>query len=97
MDPSRTDAKKDKFMGSVKDNVGSVFGNESLQAEGKSQNSAGAVQETAANVQGYVQGAADNIAGAVKGAYHSLTGNTSSEMGDKAQKAKGEAQKEWNS
>lgn len=96
MDPSRTEAKKDKVVGSVKENVGSVVGNESLEAKGKSQNSAGVVQETAANVQGYVQGAADQVAGAVKGAYNSLAGNTGSEAADKVQKKKGEAQKEFN-
>ncbi|KAG2237272.1 hypothetical protein BDF21DRAFT_411142 [Thamnidium elegans] len=97
MDPSRTMSKKDQFVGSVKENTGAAVGNESLEARGKAQNNAGDVQETAANVQGYVQGAADQVAGAVKGAYNSLTGNTTEEVGNKFQRKKGEAQKEYNS
>lgn len=96
MDPSRTDAKKDQFIGSVKENAGAAVGNESLEARGKAQNNAGDVQETAANVQGYVQGAVDQVAGAVKGAYNSLTGNTADEAANKVQQKKGEAQKEYN-
>jgi uncharacterized protein YjbJ (UPF0337 family) len=61
MDTSRTDAKKDKFVGDVKDKVGGATGNESMQAKGKSQNASGETQETAANVQGFVQGAVDQV------------------------------------
>lgn len=95
--PSRTEAKKDQFVGNVKENIGSAVGNESLEAKGKTQNNAGVVQETAATVQGYVAGAADQVVGAVKGAYNSLTGDTSAEVGNKVQEKKGEAQKTFNS
>lgn len=95
--PSRTEAKKDQFVGNVKENVGSAVGNESLEAEGKTQNNAGAIQETAATVQGYVTGAVDQVAGAVKGAYNALTGDTTAEAENKVQEKKGEAQKAFNS
>ncbi|KAI8080771.1 uncharacterized protein B0P05DRAFT_468751 [Gilbertella persicaria] len=97
MEPSRTDAKKDQFIGSVKDNVGGAVGNESMQSKGKTQNAAGHGQETAANVTDYVKGAMDQAAGAVKGAYNSLTGNTTGEAQNKMQQHKGEAQKEFSS
>ncbi|KAI8353247.1 hypothetical protein EDC96DRAFT_517317 [Choanephora cucurbitarum] len=91
--PSRTDAKKDQFVGDVKQNVGSAVGNESLESKGQAQNAAGHGQETAATLTDYVKGTADQVAGAVKGAYNSLTGNTTSEAGNKVQEKKGEAQK----
>ncbi|CAO3654996.1 unnamed protein product [Mucor hiemalis] len=95
--PSRTEAKKDQFIGHTKENVGHVLGNESLEAKGKTQANAGAVQETAANVAGYVQGAVDQVSGAVQGAYNALTGNSAGEAESKAQEKKGEAQKAFNS
>ncbi|KAG2235579.1 hypothetical protein BDF21DRAFT_411588 [Thamnidium elegans] len=95
--PSKTEAKKDQLVGNVKENVGHAVGNQSLEAEGKTQNGAGAAQETAANVQGYVQGAANQVSGAVQGAYNSLTGNSTAEAGSKVQEKKGEAQKALNS
>ncbi|KAI9363313.1 hypothetical protein BD770DRAFT_381229 [Pilaira anomala] len=95
--PSRTEAKKDQFVGSAKETVGSAVGNESLEAKGKTQNNAGAVQDIAATAQSYVEGAADQVSGAVKGAYNSLTGNTTAEAGNKVQEKKGEAQKAYNS
>jgi uncharacterized protein YjbJ (UPF0337 family) len=95
--PSRTEAKKDQFVGHTKENVGHVVGNESLEAKGKTQANAGSVQETAANVAGYVQGAVDQVSGAVKGTINSITGNNSGEAANKAQEKKGEAQKTFNS
>jgi uncharacterized protein YjbJ (UPF0337 family) len=95
--PSRTEAKKDQFVGHVKENVGHVVGNESLEQKGKTQSGAGQVQETAANVAGYVQGVANQVTGAVQGAYNSLTGNTADEASNKATEKKGEAQKAFNS
>ncbi|KAI9357402.1 hypothetical protein BD770DRAFT_388648 [Pilaira anomala] len=95
--PSRTEAKKDQFVGHAKENVGHVVGNESLEAKGKTQANAGSVQETAANISGYVQGAVSQVSGAVQGAVNSLTGNTTGEAENKAEQKKGEAQKAFNS
>lgn len=66
--PSNTEAKKDQLVGSVKENVGYAVGNQSLESEGKAQNSAGKVQETAANVQASVQNAADKATGVLQDA-----------------------------
>ncbi|GAA5797588.1 hypothetical protein HPULCUR_002976 [Helicostylum pulchrum] len=95
--PSRTEAKKDQFIGHTKENVGHVVGNESLETKGKTQANAGQVEETAANLTGYVQGAFNQASGAVQGAVNALTGNTSGEAGNKVQEKKGEAQKSVNS
>ncbi|KAI9359092.1 hypothetical protein BD770DRAFT_386589 [Pilaira anomala] len=95
--PSRTEAKKDQFIGQAKEHVGYAVGNESLEAKGKTQANAGQVEETAANLSGYVQGAVNQVSGAVQGAMNALTGNTSAEAGSKVQEKKGEAQKSFNS
>ncbi|CAO3635097.1 unnamed protein product [Mucor fragilis] len=88
MDFSKTDSKKDRAVGNVKDTVGGAVGNESLQSE---------AQGALATAQGYVQGAADQVSGAAKGAVNSLTGNNTGEAGNKLQEKKGEAQKNFNS
>lgn len=97
MNPSKTDAKKDQFAGSVRENVGSALGNESMEARGKGQNASGNVQETLATAQNYVQGTVNQVTGAAKGAYNALIGDTSGEASAKVQNKKGEAQKEYNS
>ncbi|KAG2198920.1 hypothetical protein INT46_008252 [Mucor plumbeus] len=94
--PSKTEAKKDQFVGNVKENVGSAVGNESLEAKGTAQKSDGNVQEIAANVQHFVQGAYDQAAGAVQGVVDSITGNNSGEAEAKVQEKKGEAERKIN-
>ncbi|KAL0081644.1 hypothetical protein J3Q64DRAFT_1730717 [Phycomyces blakesleeanus] len=95
--PSKTDAKKDQLIGDAKDTVGTMVGNESLQAKGQAQHNEGVVQETAANISGFVQGLSDQVQGTVTGAYNALTGNTTGEVTSKAEKKSGEAQKAVNS
>ncbi|KAI9266066.1 hypothetical protein BY458DRAFT_437660 [Sporodiniella umbellata] len=97
MNPSKTDGKTDQAIGSAKQAVGNVFGNEELEAKGNAQHSSGKIEETAANVQGYVQGLTDQVSGAIKGAYNSLTGHSGHEAANKAEEKAGEAQKKWNS
>ncbi|CAO3654685.1 hypothetical protein MBANPS3_009963 [Mucor bainieri] len=79
--PSKTEAKKDQFVGNVKENVGSAVGNESLEAKGTAQKS---------------DGAYDQAAGAVQGVVNSLTGNNSGEAEAKVQEKKGEAERKIN-
>ncbi|KAG2206784.1 hypothetical protein INT46_008652 [Mucor plumbeus] len=88
MDFSKTDSKKDRATGNIKDTVGGAVGNESLQSEGKAQNTSGQAQGALATAQGYVAGAADQVSGAAKGAVNSLTGNNSGEAGNKFQEKK---------
>jgi uncharacterized protein YjbJ (UPF0337 family) len=95
--PSKTDAKKDQFVGDVKSTMGSAVGNESLEAKGQTQHNSGLVEETTANVAGYVQGAVNTVSGVVSGAVGALTGNTSQEATGKAEEKKGEAKKSQNS
>ncbi|CEG67047.1 hypothetical protein CU097_006545 [Rhizopus azygosporus] len=94
--PSKSEAKKDQFVGNVKETVGNAVGNESLESKGQAQNTSGKVQETAANITGYVQGMVNQASGAVMGAVNSLTGNTTDEASNKVTEKKGEAQKEFN-
>lgn len=94
--PSKTDAKKDQFVGNVKETAGHAVGNESLESKGKAQHGSGLVQETAANVSNFVQGTVNSVSGAVQGAVGALTGNTSQEANGKAEEKKGEAQKTFN-
>ncbi|KAI8378005.1 uncharacterized protein BYT42DRAFT_497603 [Radiomyces spectabilis] len=93
--PSKSDAKMDKGIGNIKETAGSAVGNQSLENKGKAQHGEGQTQETAANITGYVQGMANQASGAVKGAINSLTGNTTEETGNKAEKKKGEAQQSF--
>ena len=51
--PSRSEAKKDQFVGNVKETAGNLVGNERLQAEGKTQHGQGQANEAAANIIGY--------------------------------------------
>ncbi|EIE76031.1 hypothetical protein RO3G_00735 [Rhizopus delemar RA 99-880] len=92
--PSRTDAKKDQFVGNVKETAGNAVGNESLENKGQAQNASGKTQETAANVTDYIKGTINQASGAVMGAVNSLTGNTTDEAGNKVCQKKGEAQQE---
>ncbi|KAI8082384.1 hypothetical protein BDF21DRAFT_361500 [Thamnidium elegans] len=95
--PSRTEAKKDQFIGHAKENVGYAVGNESLETKGKTQANAGQVEETAVNLTGYVQGAINQASGVIQGTVNAITGNTSGEAENKVQEKKGEAQKSLNS
>jgi uncharacterized protein YjbJ (UPF0337 family) len=95
--PSKTEAKKDQFVGDVKETAGSAVGNESLESKGKTQHGTGLVEETAANVSGFVTGTVNQVTGATQGIVNSIFGNNSGEASAKATEKKGEAQKEVNS
>lgn len=95
--PSRTDAKKDQFVGNIKETVGHAVGNESLETRGKAQHGSGMVEETMANVSGYMQGAYNTVSGTVQGVAGAFTGNTSQEASGKVEKKKGQAEKEFKS
>ncbi|KAG0748525.1 hypothetical protein G6F57_003712 [Rhizopus arrhizus] len=96
MNPSRTEGKKDQMTGNIKETMGGMMGNKSMESEGQTQRGEGNVQEKAANVTGYMQGLGKQVSGTMKDTYNSLTGNTSGEAGGKAEQKTGEAQKKWN-
>ncbi|KAI7863189.1 hypothetical protein BDF14DRAFT_1846443 [Spinellus fusiger] len=96
MNPSNTNAKWNKGVGSVKETAGDMLGNERLQGEGKTQNSSGNMEEMGAKAQGYVSGLMEQAKGAVSGAMDSLTGNDSGRVESKAQELSGDAKKKWN-
>ncbi|KAI8365881.1 hypothetical protein EDC96DRAFT_509130 [Choanephora cucurbitarum] len=66
--PSKTEAKKDQFVGDAKETVGSAVGNERLKSEGQTQHGNGLLQETTANLAGAVQGTLNTVTGTVNGA-----------------------------
>ncbi|KAL9549468.1 hypothetical protein MBANPS3_005196 [Mucor bainieri] len=86
--PSKTDAKTDQLVGTVKENVGYAVGNERLRGEGKAQHGQGQVEEQAATTLGYVQGLTSQVTGAVQGAVNSLVGNNSGEASAKVEQKK---------
>lgn len=71
----RTQGKKDQTIGSGKEFVGNLFGNDSLTREGKQQNASGEGQEAFGQVKNYVGGAADRVTGTIGAAAANLVGN----------------------
>ena len=61
MDKEHIKGAAQKIEGSVKDTVGSVTGNEKLQAEGKADKAAGAARETAGDVKDAGRKVADSF------------------------------------
>lgn len=71
----RTQGQWDQTMGSVKEAVGNLTGNENLKAQGREQNLQGQGQEAKGQLNDLGQGISDRVGGAIGGAYASLTGN----------------------
>ena len=61
MDKEHIKGAADKAKGAVKDAVGSVTGNEKLQAEGKADKAAGAARESAGDVKDAGRNGADAV------------------------------------
>ncbi|ORY01617.1 putative cruciform DNA binding protein [Basidiobolus meristosporus CBS 931.73] len=77
--------------GAIKENVGSAFGNEQMQAEGKATRAEGNAEYKKAQAEGYAQGAA------CKDTVGSAVGNEQMEAEGKAGRAKGDARMSANS
>ncbi|ORY01613.1 CsbD family protein [Basidiobolus meristosporus CBS 931.73] len=75
--------------GAIKENVGSAFGNEQMQAEGKATRAEGMPR--------YAQGAGEKLKGSVKDTVGSAVGNEQMEAEGKAGRAKGDARMSANS
>ncbi|KAL9545318.1 hypothetical protein MBANPS3_007206 [Mucor bainieri] len=68
--PSKTEARKDQYMGDAKQTVGSAVGNDHLQAQGQAQNN----NETTANAANLVTGVVNGATGTVQGVLGGLLG-----------------------
>ncbi|ORY01629.1 putative cruciform DNA binding protein [Basidiobolus meristosporus CBS 931.73] len=83
--------------GAVKENVGSAFGNEQMQAEGKATRTEGNAEYKKAQAEGYAQGAGEKLKGNVKDTVGSAIGNEQMQAEGKAGHAKGDARMGANS
>ena len=83
--------------GTVKETVGNMIGNRSMEAEGKAQHAAGNAEYEQARAQGYASGVMNSVSGNVKHATGNVLGNERLQAEGKAEHVKGEAKKEVNS
>lgn len=72
--PTNNEAKKDRYVGQAKENVGQTFGNESLENKGQAQHNTGMIEETASNVGGLVDGTVNTVGGLLGGTVNTLGG-----------------------
>lgn len=73
--PDRTQGSWDQTIGSGKETVGNLIGNESLKHEGRDQNLKGQGQEAQGQLSDFGTGVSSRVQGAVGGAAASLTGD----------------------
>ena len=83
-DPNRSEGSWNQTVGSGKEALGNLVGNESLKKQGVQQNAEGKEQEAKGQLNDLGSGIADRVSGTVGGAVASVTGN-------QADKAKYEA------
>ena len=88
-DPERQKGSWDQTIGSAKETVGGLIGNQSLKNEGREQNAAGQGREAAGQVSDLGKGVADRVSGSVQGGFASLTGNTEAKLKADEQHATG--------
>lgn len=74
-DPDRTQGSWNQTVGSGKETLGNLIGNESLKKEGARQNQEGQAQEAQGQLSDLGQGISDRVGGTVGGAIAGLTGN----------------------
>ncbi|EKG13527.1 CsbD-like protein [Macrophomina phaseolina MS6] len=74
-DPNRTEGSWNQTIGSGKETLGNLIGNESLKKEGARQNQEGKGQEAQGQLSDLGQGISDRVGGTVGGAIAGLTGN----------------------
>lgn len=75
----RTEGQYDQTMGSVKEALGNLTGNENLKTQGREQNMQGQGQEAKGQLSDLGQGISDRVGGTVGSAYATLTGNKAAE------------------
>lgn len=75
----RSDGQWNQTVGSAKETIGGLLGNENLKQQGREQNLQGQGQEAKGQVSDLGQGISDRVSGTVGGAFAGLTGNTSAQ------------------
>lgn len=76
-DPDRSTGSWNQTVGSAKEFVGGLVGNESLKQTGREQNRSGQEQEARGQINDYASGFTDRVSGAVGSAAAGLTGDRS--------------------
>ncbi|GFP52651.1 hypothetical protein ACSS6W_003263 [Trichoderma asperelloides] len=74
-DPNRTEGSWNQTIGSAKETLGGLIGNESLKQAGRQQNLEGQQQEAKGQLHDYGHGMGDRVQGTVGGAVAGLTGD----------------------
>ncbi len=94
--PSKVSGNMESTKGAVKENIGHLFGNKSMEMEGKSDRAHGDAEVAAAKAQGMAKGAMDQMSGSIKNTAGKLFGNEKMRAEGEAERLKGKAQKEVN-
>ncbi|KAK3944949.1 hypothetical protein QBC46DRAFT_372355, partial [Diplogelasinospora grovesii] len=74
-DPDRTTGSWNQTVGSAKEFVGGLVGNQNLKQAGREQNQEGQAQEAKGQINDYASGASDRVTGTVGSAVAGLTGD----------------------
>jgi len=90
--PDRAAGSWNQTLGSAKETVGGLVGNESLKQAGRQQNLEGQQQEAKGQLNDFGSGVADRATGAVGGAFAGLTGNTAAQAEYQKQHDSGKTQ-----
>ena len=78
-DPNRANGSWDQTVGSAKESLGNLIGNESLRRTGAEQNAAGKEQEAKGQLKDWGAGIQDRAQGAVGGIAAAVSGNREDE------------------
>ncbi|CAG8562326.1 4397_t:CDS:2 [Ambispora leptoticha] len=93
---TKTHGNTTYYTGAAKEKVGTVLGNERMQAEGKVEKLQGESEYNAAQFKGQTQGVKDNVKGHAKDAIGGITGNQQMQAEGKLDKTSGQAQQKAN-
>ena len=92
----RIKGKAEAIKGHVKHGVGSLIGNEQMQAEGHAEEAAGEARQEAAKAAERLKGTGEELKGKLKGAAGDLIDNEQMEAEGKADELKGQARQKAN-
>ena len=92
----RIKGKAEEIKGHVKHGVGSLIGNEQMQAEGHAEEAAGEARQEAAKAAERLKGTGEELKGKLKGAAGDLIDNEQMQAEGKADELKGQARQKAN-
>jgi uncharacterized protein YjbJ (UPF0337 family) len=92
----RVKGKAEEIKGKVKAGVGTLTGNEELEAEGKADQAEGQTRQEVAKTAERAKGTGEEISGKVRGTIGKLTGDEQEQADAKAEELKGKARKNAN-